>query len=76
VETKWHGAVLDLITMLYGTFVLPQMLADGSYWGMALYQGIPFEIREGISVLRCLWVQCEDGSVHRVLYWGSECNIK
>jgi hypothetical protein len=29
VETKWHGAVSDLIIMLNATFVLPQMLADG-----------------------------------------------
>jgi hypothetical protein len=28
VETKWHGAVSVLITMLNGTFVLPQISAD------------------------------------------------
>jgi hypothetical protein len=29
VETKWHGAISDLIIKLNSTFVLPQILADG-----------------------------------------------
>jgi hypothetical protein len=28
VETKWHDVALDLIIMLNGTFVLPQVLAS------------------------------------------------
>jgi hypothetical protein len=45
VETKWHGTISNLITMLKGTFVLPQMLVDCGYQGLvALYQGISFEI--------------------------------
>jgi hypothetical protein len=27
--TKWHGAVSDLVVVVNGIFVLPQILADG-----------------------------------------------
>jgi hypothetical protein len=29
VETKYYGAMLDLIIMLNGIFTVPQMLVDG-----------------------------------------------
>jgi hypothetical protein len=35
-ETKWHGAVLDLIIMLNGTFVLLPMLTAAREGGALL----------------------------------------
>jgi hypothetical protein len=53
VETKWHGAVSDLIIMLNCISIA----TDVGRWqldGMVLHWGISFEITKGISVPRLL----------------------
>jgi hypothetical protein len=59
--------------MLNGTFILSQMQVNGSWGGGGLYQGTPFEITYGISVLRLSWVQHNDGGIHRGTVLGFDC---
>jgi hypothetical protein len=50
-ETKWHSTVLDLIIfhISFATNAGGWLLAE-----VVFYQGIPFEITQGISVPRLL----------------------
>jgi hypothetical protein len=46
--------------------------------GVALYWRLLFAITKGISIPRLLWMQCEDGSIHKGAVKGFDriCRIK